>query len=79
MTITVKYLASLAEELSKTHETIDASPTHRMTVKDIWAQLNPDTPMKNNTICAINHQYAKPDDEVEDHTELAFFPPVTGG
>ncbi len=79
MTVTVKYLASLAEELGKTQEAIELTPRHRMTVQMLWDKLNPDNKIKNNTICAINFQYAKLDDEVTDGVELAFFPPVTGG
>ncbi len=79
MTVTIKYLASLAEELGKTQETFELTPQHRMTVQNVWNQLNPDNPIKNNTVCAINFQYAKLDDEVKDGVELAFFPPVTGG
>lgn len=77
MTITVKYLASLAEELGKETETLTPQPN--MTVESAWEFLNPCTPMKANTICAINHEYAKLDDPLNDGIELAFFPPVTGG
>ncbi len=79
MTVTIKYLASLAEELGKTQESVELAPQHRMTVQMLWDKLNPDNKIKNNTICAINFQYARLDDEVTDGVELAFFPPVTGG
>lgn len=77
MAITVKYLASLAEELGKTQDTLTLSDG--MTVAEAWQQLNPDKAINANTICAINFTYAQLNDVVPEHSELAFFPPVTGG
>ncbi|MPV85387.1 MoaD/ThiS family protein [Ostreibacterium oceani] len=77
MTITVKYLASIADELGKNEETLP--PQQHMTVESVWEFLNPDKPMKPNTLCAINFNYASLTDAVDDGVELAFFPPVTGG
>lgn len=76
--IIVKYLASLADKLGKNSDSFSAE-VDDTTVAQIWAQLNPDTPMPANTICAINFDYATPDSVVADGSELAFFPPVTGG
>lgn len=75
--ITVKYLASLADELNKSSETLTS--TKALTAKEIWQQLNPDVPLKANTVCAVNFTYAQWNDVVADGAELAFFPPVTGG
>lgn len=75
--IKIKYLASLSEKLGKTDETLTTDSEH--TVAHIWAQLNPDTPLPANTICAINFDYATLDSVVPNGSELAFFPPVTGG
>lgn len=77
MTITVKYLASLAEELGKSEELFNGD--NHSSALTIWATLNPDTPMKANTLCAVNFEYVSPEDHVADGAELAFFPPVTGG
>ncbi|MBS9777882.1 MAG: MoaD/ThiS family protein [Gammaproteobacteria bacterium] len=77
MTITVKYLASLAEELHKSDDTIN--PDSAMTVDEIWQQLNPNKPIKTNTICSVNFEYATRNSIVSDGAEVAFFPPVTGG
>lgn len=77
MTVTVKYLASLAERLNKSEEIFDGElPAD---VQAIWDTLNPDVTMQANTLCAVNFSYVKPDDVVWDGSELAFFPPVTGG
>ncbi len=78
MTVTIKYLASLAEELGKTQDVLTLSDDG-MTVAEAWQQLNPDKAIKANTICAINFIYAQLSDIVPEHSELAFFPPVTGG
>lgn len=77
MKITVKYLASLAEALAKTEDTLTAEAP--LSVADVWLQLNPQTALPNNTVCAVNFTYAKPDTMIDDDAELAFFPPVTGG
>ena len=29
--------------------------------------------------CAVDHDYARPDDSIDGAREVAFFPPVTGG
>lgn len=75
--ITVKYLASLADELNKSSETLSASDNLR--VIDVWQQLNPQTPIKANTVCAVDFAYAQLEDTVSAGAEVAFFPPVTGG
>lgn len=77
MAITVKYLASLAEELGKSEEQFTAEDS--LSVLDIWQQLNPDVTFKANTLCAVNFEYVTANDRVADGVELAFFPPVTGG
>lgn len=77
MTITIKYLASLAETLGKSKDTIQLKTPS--TVGEIWQHLNPNVDYPTNTICAINFVYAKPQDNVVDGDEIAFFPPVTGG
>lgn len=77
MLITVKYLASLAERLDKHEERLQTDTA--MTVCAIWQHFNPDVKLPNNTICAVNHVYARLDNVVSETAEVAFFPPVTGG
>jgi molybdopterin synthase sulfur carrier subunit len=76
MSIQVKFFASLRETLGMDSTQVEARPN--ITIREIWNQLAArDYPV--NTLCAINMDYAKPDDVVHDDDEVAFFPPVTGG
>lgn len=75
-TINIKYLASLAEKLGKSSDSIDTTDCD---IQSIWDSLNPTVAMPANTVCAINFQYATLDTVVKTGDELAFFPPVTGG
>lgn len=76
MTIQVKFFASLRETLGIDSTQIDARPD--ITIREVWSQVTSlDYP--TNTLCAINMDYAKLDDVVNDGDEVAFFPPVTGG
>ena len=76
MTIQIKFFASLRETLGMDASQIEAS--EGITIRQIWDQVtSQDYPV--NTLCAINMDYAKPDDVVSDGDEVAFFPPVTGG
>lgn len=77
MTITVKYLAALADTLNKSEDIYELQATE--TVAEVWQALNPNLPLPANTLCAIDFTYAKSTDAVKDNAELAFFPPVTGG
>ena len=74
--IQVKFFASLRETLGMDETQIETSEA--ITILQIWDQVTSrDYPV--NTLCAINMDYAKPDDVVSDGDEVAFFPPVTGG
>lgn len=76
MTIQIKFFASLRETLGMDESQIEAR--EGITIRQIWDQVtSEDYPV--NTLCAINMDYAKPDDVVSDGDEVAFFPPVTGG
>ena len=76
MSIQVKFFASLRETLGMDVTQIEAQAG--ITIREIWDQV---TSQKYpvNILCAINMDYAKPDDVVNDGDEVAFFPPVTGG
>ncbi len=74
--ITVKYFASLKEELGKPGDEFDAAPLR--TVADVWRVAAGDVP-PGDVLCAVNQEYARLDAPVGDGDEVAFFPPVTGG
>lgn len=77
MSIKVKFFASLREQLG--HDDIELDSETVTTVQDVWRTASKNIPAPPNTLCAINMQYAKFDDAVQDGDEVAFFPPVTGG
>ena len=74
--IQVKFFASLRETLGMESTQVEASAN--ITIRKIWDQVTAED-YPANTLCAINMDYAKPDDAVNDGDEVAFFPPVTGG
>ena len=75
MTITVKFFASLREQLG----TDEVELATASTVLDAWRLATQQPAMPANTLCAINMDYASPEQAVDDGDEVAFFPPVTGG
>lgn len=75
--IEVKFFASLREQLGKQQVTLKSNGTQN--VLAVWAQASGGLKMPDNTLCAINMEYVKPDAPVVDNDEVAFFPPVTGG
>jgi molybdopterin synthase sulfur carrier subunit len=77
MAITVKFFASLRENLDKDEVTLPAQDIQ--TAQDAWNAAAPGFEMPGNTLVAINMEYAPLDQTVKDGDEVAFFPPVTGG
>ena len=77
MSIKVRYFASLKERLG--HSEIELDLETPISARNIWLHLNPDIPLSDNLLTAINMEYVDPDTKVKDGDELAFFPPVTGG
>ena len=77
MTITVKYFASLADELGRREDRLD--PRAGATVNGVWHAANGDRALPANVLSAVNHEYVSRDHAVSDGDEVAFFPPVTGG
>jgi len=78
MTITVKFFASLREDVGKNEVKLET--TEPLTVAQVWAQACDDLPLKkNNVLMAVNLEYVDENKVVNDGDEVAFFPPVTGG
>lgn len=75
MAITVKFFASLREELGKD----SAQVAQAGTAAEAWQSATGGRPLPPNILVAINMEYAQPGDAVRDGDEVAFFPPVTGG
>ena len=74
--ITVKYFASIREEMGTSGTTLEAAPLR--TVADVWRTAAGDKTLEG-VLCAVNHEYAQINTPVNDGDEVAFFPPVTGG
>ena len=77
MTITVKFFASLREQVGKTEEQIQFSDS--LTANKVWNQVCAGKPFPEHILVAINQEYASLDTLVNEGDEVAFFPPVTGG
>ncbi len=77
MSITVKFFASLREQLGRGDDHV-ASQTG-MTAAEVWARVANGLPIPPNTLIAVNMEYVKSNHPVQDGDEIAFFPPVTGG
>lgn len=76
MSITVKFFASIREQLGKSEERIDLPEA--VTVAGVWERVTGRS-LPSNTLVAVNQEYATPEQSVHDGDEVAFFPPVTGG
>jgi len=74
--ITVRYFASLREQLGRGEQQVNAAGLS--CVADVWSRVCAQ-PLPANTLIAINQEYASPESEVRAGDEVAFFPPVTGG
>lgn len=77
MTITVKFFASLREEIGQSELQLDSS--NPMTVEQIWSQVCHNIPLHPHILTAINMQYVDKTTIAKTGDEVAFFPPVTGG
>ncbi|HEX9627592.1 MAG TPA: molybdopterin converting factor subunit 1 [Acidiferrobacterales bacterium] len=74
--ITVRFFASIREDLGKDEEHIDSQGI--ATAADVWERVA-GRPLPARTLVAVNQQYASPGHPVKAGDEVAFFPPVTGG
>lgn len=78
MTVTVKFFASLREQLGQHEMQVDLDGSE-CTVQEIWHRATEAKQLPANILASINMAYAKLDAPVHDGDEVAFFPPVTGG
>jgi len=76
MRISVKFFASLREEMGRGDETLDLEDG--ATMAEVWQMVSEQRPQEN-LLCSRNREYAHWNDVAADGDEVAFFPPVTGG
>jgi len=85
MNITIIYFAQLAEQLNCNQEQIDLTDDHTWDISRLRAHLSErDSHWKKalsdpSIRCAVNKNLAYDDTLVPSHSEVAFFPPMTGG
>lgn len=77
MSITIRYFASLREQLGASQASVPAEGIH--CVADVWRCAQPDRDLPPRILAAVNHAHASLEAPVTDGDEVAFFPPVTGG
>ncbi len=76
MSVTVKFFASLREQLGYAEKSIEINEP--CSISQVW-QATCEMTRPENTLMAINMEYVNADALVRDGDEVAFFPPVTGG
>lgn len=76
--IHIRYFASLRDAAGKSEEWVDRST---WTVKELkeWAEAAYPEFKSYAVLVAINEEYARPEDSVQDGDVVAFIPPVSGG
>ncbi len=77
MRIRVKLFASLRERFGYGDTEVELE--QGQTIADVWRAVAPGHDMPDNVLMALNMNYVKPDTQVSEGDEVAFFPPVTGG
>ncbi len=77
MTVSVKFFASLREQMGCDGATVEIGEV--ATVADVWLQASGGKAMPVNILVSINQNYCGTNDKVSSGDEVAFFPPVTGG
>ncbi|OAI15807.1 molybdopterin synthase sulfur carrier subunit [Methylomonas koyamae] len=77
MSIKVLYFASLKDHVGRSGDELQVSAP--VSLLELWQLANPDLPLPNALLAAVNMNYASLDSLASDGDEVAFFPPVTGG
>ncbi len=77
MTITVKFFASLREQIGTNQLKLTLHTP--LTMEQVWTSACPNTPLPEYLLMALNKEYVQADAIVKEGDEVAFFPPVTGG
>ena len=76
MAVTVRFFASLREQIGYAERTLDAVP---VSIAAAWEEAAGGRELPPNLLAAVNMEYVDLDHVVVDGDEVAFFPPVTGG
>lgn len=75
----ILFFAQLEESVGSREVELKIEP---ITIKDLKAQLlekYPNLPSLENTIVAVNEEYADEDTVINENDIVAFIPPVSGG
>jgi len=81
MKVRVKFFAILRERAGTSE--VEKEIAAGSTVTDLWRQLQKDYPKLDvpgiRLLYAVNRDYVNMDQELNDHDEVVFIPPVSGG
>ena len=77
MSITVKLFATLRERYGMSETSLEFS--EGISIPDLWSLISNGEVLPATVMMAVNMEYAKPDRQLQDGDEVAFFPPVSGG
>ena len=81
MSIRVLFFASIADVTGMRQTQVDATNYHDIaSIFNDFAGMFPALePYRTSALFALNSDFARPDTQVVDGDEVAFFPPVSGG
>ncbi|SFV59574.1 Molybdenum cofactor biosynthesis protein MoaD [hydrothermal vent metagenome] len=77
MQITIKYFASIRENIGFEEEVIYVKKS--LNIIELKNKLNRKEILEKNVLTSVNHEIVNDDFLIIDECEVAFFPPVTGG
>lgn len=77
MRVKVKLFANLRESLGYAERDFDLD--EGVTLREVWEIISREKELQSDVLMAVNKDYARPESEVSEGDEVAFFPPVTGG